>query len=412
MTTEPLEGRVDSDISVRRKQCLKVTYVVGTLQDAGTERQVLELMRRINRDNFEISLMLLEDTNSDRADGLVQQRFVLGVPQGGNSLWMRRSLSLSRAAFLAKRRLREIQSDIVHAFLPGPCILAGLAARVASVPVIIGSRRSLPSQYRSHKQVAAWADSAAFRLAHFNLGNSEAVTREMIDIGGCPSSKCGTIYNGVDLQTYAPNLQSSLRHELGWTNGEVVLGMVANFRPCKRHCDFVAAAGIISRQEPTARFIMLGADSGTKQAVLHQVAALSLQEKFRILDSTPSPETVLAALDVCVCSSTGEGFSNVLLESMACGKPVIATNVGGNAEAVSPESGILVSPQMPEEIAQSAIRLIADPMLRRKMGIAGRMRAECKFSIDSMVRAHESLYLKLFDELGNGKSGFARDTQN
>jgi len=409
MTTELLEDRIASEALTRRARRLKVTYILGSLRDAGTERQVLELIRHINRDKFEVSLILLDDANSDRADGLVQQRFILGIPQAGNSRWMRRSVSLSSATYLVRKYLREIKSDIVHAFLPAPCILGGLAARLMSVPVIVGSRRSLPSQYLSGRRVAAWADRAAFRFAHFNLGNSRAVTREMIDLCKCPASKCGTIYNGVDLHRFAPSPHSRLRQQLGWMNGEVVVGMVANFRPCKRHCDFVTAVAIISRQKPEARFVLAGADCGTKQSVLQQIAALSLQEKIRILPSTPHPEAVLAALDVSVCASSAEGFSNILLESMACGKPVIATNVGGNAEAVSHgESGILVSPQRPEELAESAIRLISDSALRRQMGIAGRMLAERCFSIDSMVRAHETLYLDLFDELGkHGPEAFS-----
>ena len=221
----------------------------------------------------------------------------------------------------------------------------------------------------------------------------------MVGIGKCPEPRCGTIYNGVDLDRFHPDLQPTLRQQLGWTHGEIVFGMVANFRPCKRHCDFVDAAATIAKEFANARFLMAGIDLGTKSEVLRQISALSLTEKVRVLDSTPSPELVFAALDVYICASDAEGFSNVLLEAMACGKPVIATRVGGNQEAVDHGvSGLLVSVGDKQGIADAAMRLVNDAALRHKFSTAGRQRVKRDFSIAAMVRAHEDLYAQLFDK--------------
>ena len=378
---------------------VRVTYVLGSLRDAGTERQVLELIRHLDRTRFEPSLILMEGSNLERSDALVGRCFVMGVPQAGNSRWLSRSLSLLRATYRTRSYLRRLQSDVVHAFLPGPSILGGAAARLAGIPLIIGSRRSLASQYRARRRVAAWVDSLAFYLAHYNLGNSDAVSREMVEVGRCPQISCATIYNGVDQQRFRPDLPSILRQQLGWTHDEVVFGMVANFRSCKRHCDFVEAAGILAKRHDNARFLMAGADDGTRESVLKQIEALSLGEKIRVLDSTPSPETIFAALDVYVCTSEAEGFSNALLEAMACGKSVIATCVGGNAEAVRHGvSGLLVSPKNPSLTADAAAALLLDPASRRAMGMAGRARVEREFSLEAMVRAHQDLYWRLLDE--------------
>jgi glycosyltransferase involved in cell wall biosynthesis len=381
-----------------QKSTLKITYVLGSLRDGGTERQVLELLRHLDRSRFEPSLILMEHANVERARGLVEHCFVLGVPQGGNSRWFLRSASLVKAVMRAQAHMKHLHSDIVHAFLPGPCILGGMAARMARVPLIIGSRRSLPSQYRAGRWTAGWADTPAFRLAHFHVGNGSAVSREMIRVAGCRASKCGTLRNGVDLQRFRPDLPSPIRQQLGWTQDEVVFGQVANFRPGKRHSDFVEMATALAQRHPQARFILAGADYGAKPAVLRQIDALGLAAKIKVPDECPSPEEIFAALDVYVCTSEAEGFSNVILEAMACAKPVIATDVGGNQEAVRhDQSGFLVPVGDVPCFAQRAETLIADARLRRTMGTNGRRLAETEFSLAAMVKAHQEIYFNLFE---------------
>jgi len=383
---------------VCQKSTLRITYVLGSLLDAGTERQVLELLRHLDRSRFQPSLILMEDANVEQSHGLIEHCFVIGVPQRGSSRWFFRSASMAKAVMRAQEHMKHLRSDIVHAFLPGPCILGGLAARMARIPLIIGSRRSLPSQYRAGRRSAGWADTAAFNLAHFNLGNSNAVTREMIRVAGCPASKCGTLRNGVDLQRFRPDLPSALRQQLGWTQHEVVFGHVANFRPGKRHSDFVEMAAALAQRHPQVRFILAGADYGAKPSILRQIDACGLGAKIKVLDARPSPEEIFAALDVYVCTSEAEGFSNVILEAMACAKPVIATDVGGNPEAVRhDQSGFLVPVGDVPAFAQRAETLIAGAHLRKTMGMNGRRLAETEFSLAAMVKAHQEIYCDLFE---------------
>ena len=375
---------------------MKVTYIVGSLRDGGAERQVLELIRHLDRSTFAPSVILMEDAGLERARECVEQCFVMGIPQGGNSRWLRRSLGLAKAVHKTRMQLRAWESDVVHAILPGPSILGGAAARLAGVPVIIGSRFSLASLYRSHGGTVAVADRMAFHMAHLNLGNSAAVTGQMVNLGGCPPQKCHTIYYGVDTRRFQPSLPRSWRAAMGWNEQHIVFGVVANFRACKRHTDFVQAAAIVLQQFPDARFVMVGADYGLREAVTKQISELGLEQTMCIVDSDPHPEKIFAALDVYVCTSESEGFSNVLLEAMACGKPVIATNVGGNPEAVvDGETGLLVACESPRSVADAAEKLIREPGTRLVMGMLGRQRVEQHFSLERMVRMHERLYLEL-----------------
>jgi glycosyltransferase involved in cell wall biosynthesis len=380
-------------------QRVKVAYIVGSLQDAGAERRTLELLKHLDRERFAPSLILMEQTGVERAQGCAEQCFVMGVPEAGNTRWLGRSLSLAGAVWRTRAQLVKWRTHVVHAMLPASSIVGGAAARLARVPVLVGSRPCLVSLYRSGNRVVSLADKMAFRMAHVNLGNSIAVSREMIALGGCPPEKCHTIHNGVDTRRFHPGISQYWRAEMGWNNQNVVFGMVANFRAYKRHIDLVEAADMIGQRFPEARFILAGADFGSQRSVMARVRELGLEDKVRVVESDSSPEKILAALDVYVCASESEGFSNVILEAMACGKPVIATNVGGNPEAVKDGiTGFLVPYGSPQAIAGAASMLLNDPAQRRSMGTMGRRRVEQEFSLERMVRLHEQLYLQLFSE--------------
>src|SRR5215472_8231171 len=121
-----------------------------------------------------------------------------------------------------------------------------------------------------------------------------------------------------------------------------------------------------------------------------------LESYTRIVPGTPAPELTFAAMDVYICSSETEGFSNVLLEAMATGLPVIATNVGGNPEAVAEGgNGTLVPAHSPELMARAALELAANPERLRQWSESSRRRAEELFSLKKMVQAHEELYTRL-----------------
>lgn len=378
---------------------VKVCYLIGTLGIGGAEGQVVELIRRLDRSRFEPSLVLDTGGGTERVNGLVTDVKILRPDATPSRATLKRAYHAQLALRRLCSHLSEIRPDILHAFLPGTVIYASGARLLGRVPCMIAGRRSLVDCYRPNSRLAAFADVIATRAADFVLGNSEAIIQEVVHLDGVPESRTQVIYNGVDTERFSPLKSPGFRGQFGWSEEQLVFGMIANFIHYKRHLDFVRAAALIHAAVPRARFLLVGEDRGEMPAVQNAIEEAGLAPYIRILPGTKTPELAFAAMDVYICASETEGFSNVLLEAMATGLPVIATDVGGNREAIAEGvNGTLVPAHAPELIARAAVDLGRERYRLRKFSENSRSRAEELFSLHKMAQAHEELYTLLVSQ--------------
>lgn len=381
----------------------KVSYVIGSLATGGAELQLLALLARLDRTRFEPSLTLFDSSTASRADGLVSEVFPLNIPSTNNARpdWHRTALFVAAFGRLV-RHYATLRPHIVHAILPAACVLAGPAAKTARVPVVIGSRRALPSQYRTQDRLPQKIERFSMHFTDWMLGNSAAVTHTIVNDDGYPANRAGTIHNGVDTERFRPSNSRDWRNTMGWRSDHVVFGTVANFFTYKRHGDVVVAASQLREIFPGARFVLVGQDRGTMTEVRRQIAEHKLEDVVTIVPGTSTPENVYAAIDVYVCPSATEGLSNVLLEAMAAGKPVIATEVGGNVELVRDGwNGFLVPVSAPEKIADAVRRFMTSTELVGIFGSHSRGLVEQEFSVERMVEQYQQLYTAMLSGLRN-----------
>ncbi|HKD78886.1 MAG TPA: glycosyltransferase [Candidatus Angelobacter sp.] len=376
----------------------KVAFLIGSLETGGAETQVVEMMNHIDRGQFELSLILFTSRGLERAGAFRKEVKLLRdrekKPVGAGQRAYHSAWALNRLRI----HLGEIRPNVLHAFLPEACIAAACARLFWKVPCFVASRLSLTNAYRRSK-AKSFADVVATRLSDCVIGNSLAIKEELRNIERIPDERTEVIYNGVDVNRFSPANHPWWRKQFEWTEDNPVFGNVANFIPYKRHIDFVKAASLIHAAIPKARFLLVGEDRGEMIPVRQAIAEAGLSEYVRIVPGTNTPELAFAAMDVYLCTSETEGLSNVLLEAMASGVPVIATHVGGNPEAIKDGfTGYLVPPRAPAEIAKSAIDLVGRPSLLKELSIAARRHAEQTFSLHGMVLAHEQLYLRLLRE--------------
>jgi len=377
---------------------VRVLFLAPNMIFGGPPRQLLYLVQGLDRAKFEPTLVLFGDGSSEGSyeySGVFDRVFKLNIPSEGNFA-LRRIPWLLLGTLRLLRILREVRPDVVHALLPVPSVMGALASRLAGVPVFIVGRLSLAALPRRGSRILTWIDRFPLRFATAVLTNCEAISKEVEIEDGVARNRIHTIYNGVDLNTFRLGRDAALRRTLGFKDGDIVFGIVANFFACKRHNDFIEAARQIHARCSNSRFLMVGVDHGTLSAARQQIREAGLEGVIQIVLGTKIAQRYYQSMDVYVCSSDSEGMPNSVIEAMCSGLPVIATAAGGNPELIKDGvTGFLAEIGKPEEIARLGCQLCGDHALRELIGAQARADVETRFPAAAMVRAHEKLYAEL-----------------
>jgi glycosyltransferase involved in cell wall biosynthesis len=283
---------------------------------------------------------------------------------------------------------------ILHLFLPTAYLVGGLCAVNSPVPIRLMSRRSL-NDYQAKHPVLAKLERWLHRTLSAAVANSRAVRRQLIE-EGIPAERTGLIYNGVEFVRPTTS-RSSIRQRHGIGEETLVLTLVANLIPYKGHRDlFTALAGVRDRIPGDWLLLCVGRNDGTQAELEFYARQLGIHDHIRWLAERQDVPEILAMSDIGILCSHQEGFSNSLLEYMTSGLPVVATDVGGNGEAVvGGETGYLVPPCDPLALGEALALLATDRGLRARMGEAGQRRAHELFSFDDCVRRYVNLYTGL-----------------
>jgi glycosyltransferase involved in cell wall biosynthesis len=291
-----------------------------------------------------------------------------------------------------RSRINRLQIDIVHTFMVRATIVGVLAARGSSCKVILTSRRNLGYWYTPiYLRVFRMLNRMTTRVA----ANSQAAKQAAIQIEGLPASRIDVLCNGVDLARFSGNGDPSLLDRLRIPRSSRIVGIVANYRPVKDLPMFIRAAGLIAARHPDVVFLLIG-QGPLRQSLETLAGQTGIREKVFFTNGEGYVPGYLPLLQLGCLTSLNEGFSNAILECMAAGLPVVATDVGGNREAVVDGVTGFLTPAGDEKIfAQRVISLLEDDDLRKKMGECGRARCAEHFSMEACVREHEKYYESL-----------------
>ena len=356
--------------------------MIDSLQTGGSERQFVALNRSLSESRFRTKLACIQAKGGFQ-DGLSLDSYPLGGSLYGVQSWRTR-LKLCRT-------LRRDRTAIAHAFDFYTNLTLVPCARLAGVPVVIGSQRQLGDLLTP---IQSRAQMMMFRLCDAVVCNSSAAAKRLID-EGLPESRITVIWNGLAPEDFAAATPAFLPRP-GWRR----VGMVARMNSrAKNHSIFLRVAARLAADDSKVEFVMVG-DGPLRPELESQAADLGLGERVRFLGDRRDVLAILSSVDLTVLPSASKSLSNAIIESMAAGVPVVATNIGSNFELVTKERGALVALGDEEALAREIARILREDVLRVQMGENSRRFAQQNFTLKEMGRRYEQLYTELLARKG------------
>ncbi|NLZ06744.1 MAG: glycosyltransferase [Phycisphaerae bacterium] len=377
-----------------------VVLVVDDLGYGGAERQVVELANNMDSGRFDVHVCALSD-NVPLSSTLTGAEQRLHVIKKGNRCDF---TVVPRVA----RLLRELNAHVVHGFLFSAEIASRLAGHLAGTRLIVGSERNA-NRPMARRHVLAYRLTQ--RYVDIIVANSNAGAESNGRIFKRPLSAYRVVHNGVDTKRFRPADGTEIRRRLGIPASVPVVGVFANFKKQKNHPMTFRAFRRVLEAFPDARLLLVGdppADSrGQLDAYyveLHRlVDELRIRERCMFVGHQDTTEHLYPACDVTVLSSYHEGTPNVLLESMACGVPVVATRVCDNEYIVKEgEVGHLVDVNDDAAMADWIGLILGDGARRREMGQNARQWVCDEFSTKRLAEKMADVYTELLGR-GNGR---------
>ena len=382
-----------------------VLFIIDSFEQGGSERQALQLLRQLHESGaVRVRLACLQDRGSLR-----QEAEQLGIGEIHEyPLTSFYDLNFAKQLRRIVSYVRQNRIDVVHThcfytniFGMTGAFLAGVPARVTSKGETDGFRSSLQKR----------AERLSFLLGHRVIANC-LVVQDMLVREGVNPKRVIQHYNGLDLDRL--KIPDGVSREdalarFGLPSGRRFISIVANLRnPVKDHPMFLRAAARVRHAVPDAAFIIAG--EGELMPGLRELAAeLGIADDVHFIGRCDDVAMLLHGSNVGVLSSKAEGFANAILEYMAAGLPVVATDVGGVREAiVEGETGHIVASGDDEQMAQRIIQVLANDDNARAMGARGRSVVSAKFSSEHHLRNT----LELYDELLSGRSDQSPARQN
>ena len=362
-------------------------FVHTSLTMGGEEVLLVEIIRRMNRARCTPELCclkergplgdILADAGTPVFDQLMTHKYDVRVWQRLTNLF----------------RKRRIDAVVTVGTGGDKMFWGRLAAWRANVPVIVSSIHSTGWPIR-----VEWVNRRLAPMTDAFIAVAEKHGEHIIENEGCPREKVRVIPNGVDIDIFQPQERNTaLRAELGLPAGAPVAGLVAVFREEKNHGRFLRVAQAVHNQLPTAHFLLVG--DGPELPDFEQMARdLGIGDAIHFAGRRTDIPALLSELDLFLLTSDMEASPVSILESMACGLPVVSTRVGSISETIADGvSGYLVEKTAEDEMATRVTELLADPHKSREMGNAGRQQVVAHYSVERMVEGYENLLTELHE---------------
>ncbi len=372
---------------------ISITYIIDFIGWAGAQTHLISILNNIDYKRFNVCVICLRfaGTKFSEIESLPIQTKVFELEN------LMSPVKTLNVLLQIRRLIRDNNTDILQSYMFNPNLMASLVTWVPfKKHILITTRRDMGYWHQKHHW---WLYRFMNIVTKKVIAVSEQVRRKSIKKEGLNPDKIITIHNGISNTKYDGQEAEGdlLRKKYNITEDEFVIGILAALRPEKRHDVFIEAAKIISDKIQNVRFMVVGEGyEETAKNIDRLLEKYNLKDKFVLTGKLTNVIPALSAFNISILCSDSEGMSNTMLESIAMGKAVVATAVGGNIEVIENNiNGILVAPGSPDEIAAAVLDLYQDQEKRLKIQAQARKTAREKFEITRIIKQLEATYGQL-----------------
>lgn len=355
-------------------------YFFGT--EGGTERQVYELIRGLDQRRYKPAFAVFQDTRSDKCQDIPCKRIIVDIKRMSDPKSFFKMIELTAC-------IHRLKIDLVHIFFNDASIIAPPFCKIGGAKVIT-SRRDMGFWYTPAKlTLLRISNLFVDRIA----ANSVAVKENVCRCERFPKNRIEVLYNGLSADRFDSAASADFRQDLGIGPKDRLIGMVSNLYPVKRPRDLIRALSFIHESDRRVHLVFVGGGPAEIGPLRLFVRDLGLQGKVHFLGRRRDVGSIIKHFDVCVLCSESEGLPNAVIEYMACEKPVVCTNAGGNSELVKDGiNGLLVAPGDIGSLSKRILELLSDGALRAALGKKGRELFLSSFTDKKMVLDYMDLY--------------------
>ena len=364
----------------------KILFVSPNLGAGGAQRQTINIANGFHQKEYKVSVFLFYD-KGELKDSLDKNIKIFSPP----SVPVVRRFEIPWIVYgiihLFKTVLFE-KPDILYSrhWPKMPMVIIGQILGIKTVWGEVNNLKQRP--FVREKSLRFYARQLSIRLSDKVVANSESLASEVKEVFRL-NSEVRTIYNGIDIEGIREKSKEEKTHD--WLGSDIpVIIAIGSLNTQKGFPYLLEALEIVNRTK-TIRLIIIG--NGEKKELVSLSKELSIEDKTDFLKAVPNPFPYMAKADIFVCSSLYEGLSNVILEALALGKPIISTDHkhGANEIIEDQKSGILVPVRDSQRMADAIIKILDDEQLRRKLGEEAKNKSR-NFSRDRMISEYEKLF--------------------
>lgn len=366
---------------------VRIAFCITELDPGGAERALVELVTRLDRTRFEPVVYCLARRPRGNPISLADRLEEAGVPL--HCFGARGVLGLPRLLSQLRHQLAVDRPQILQTFLFHANVIGAWAAHRAGLPHVVTGIRVAERRAKGHLWLSRWAD----RFVDRHVCVSESVSIFSQRQGGLPAEKLAVIPNAVDFERFAA-AQPVSRQSIRVAADAPLIVCVGRLDEQKGIAWLLESLRDVLRLHPNCELLLVG--DGPDRRELEELAKKLALPKIHFPGYRSDIPQILAACDLLVLPSRWEGMPNVVLEAMASGRAVVATDVEGVREALGPNAKEqVVAVDDPRGFSERIATILADPTLRQRLGNANQQRAAAEFTHVAMVAAYERLYLEL-----------------